>query len=591
MKRQQRTLCSAVLLLWILVQSAFATTRYESADVPKEIAPTGRVTSVIEVAKSGAINNLVVELDISFVWDEDLDVYLLAPDGTRVELFTDVGGFGANFAQTVLDDAAAVSISDGEAPFTGRYRPEGHLSDLIGMERQGIWKLEITNDGEWFTGTLNAWAVVLDGEAGGESCLPPPEPMNPDPADGATGVPTDIVLSWRLGAGAATAFRFLAATGEEEPDPFTLFELQTNPAAAVPLDDNCGVYALDFSPEGELYGCDEYALWKLTLGESGVSCAKIGDFRSTTDESVLMTGLAFHPDGTLYGSTFDYLSYTSVIYTIDEMTALVREVCRISVEEGFIWAIDFSPDGKLYAAFTDVMLVDLETRSVQPLCTLMATDIDLAPDGFLYVIDNESRILYQIDPSLGIIIAEYGPYEIAPWGLASEILDGTPLGSSDSAFVGDSTGMLGDIGPTEKYKMGSFRAKLRRILQEPSRPRGDDASQYLKSYSVAASNALSTASTIQDSNRITYDVFLGTISPPTTLVCDDIETRQCDPGSLQPCTTYYWQVMAENVCGEQTAGPIWSFTTKSIPADFDEDCDVDLADLATFASYWLYGEK
>jgi len=338
MKRQQRTLCPAALLVWILIQSAFAATRYESADVPKGITPTGTVTSVIEVAERGAIDNLVVELDISFVWDEDLDVYLLAPDGTRVELFTDVGGFGAHFAQTILDDAAAVSISDGEAPFTGRYRPEGHLSDLIGIERQGTWKLEVTNDGEWFTGTLNAWAVILDAEAGEQSCSPPPEPINPDPPDSAVGVSTDTALSWRLGAGAATEFRFLAATGEQEPDPFTLFELQTSPAEAVPIDDNCGVYALDCSPEGELYGCDEYALWRLALGENGVSCTKIGDFRSTTDDSVLMTGLAFHPDGTLYGSTFDYLSYSSVIYTIDETTAFVSEVCRISVEEGFIWA-------------------------------------------------------------------------------------------------------------------------------------------------------------------------------------------------------------------------------------------------------------
>jgi hypothetical protein len=60
-------------------------------------------------------------------------------------------------------------------------------------------------------------------------------------------------------------------------------------------------------------------------------------------------------------------------------------------------------------------------------------------------------------------------------------------------------------------------------------------------------------------------------------------------GNLLPCTTYYWQVVTENGCGERTAGPIWSFTTKGIPADFDEDCDVDMVDLAIFASYWLYG--
>ena len=71
------------------------------------------------------------------------------------------------------------------------------------------------------------------------------------------------------------------------------------------IDDTCGVYALDFSPAGELYASSEYTLWKLALTDEGVSCDEIGEFRLANGQRVLMTGLAFHPDGTPYGTSFE----------------------------------------------------------------------------------------------------------------------------------------------------------------------------------------------------------------------------------------------------------------------------------------------
>lgn len=59
----------------------------------------------------------------------------------------------------------------------------------------------------------------------------------------------------------------------------------------------------------------------------------------------------------------------------------------------------------------------------------------------------------------------------------------------------------------------------------------------------------------------TFDVFLDTTNPPTTLVCDDVSASACDPGPLQEGTTYFWQVVANNASGS-TAGPVWSFTTE-----------------------------
>jgi len=91
-----------------------------------------------------------------------------------------------------------------------------------------------------------------------------------------------------------------------------------------------------------------------------------------------------------------------------------------------------------------------------------------------------------------------------------------------------------------------------------------------------------------------YDVYFESNSPPTELICSDINSPTCDPSVgpselLKPCTRYYWQVVSRNPCGE-TEGPIWSFTTASVPADFDKDCDVDFKDLAKLLSYWLDNE-
>ncbi|MFM7519882.1 MAG: S8 family serine peptidase, partial [Planctomycetota bacterium] len=72
------------------------------------------VTSSIVVSGIGAFTTDVnVRVTITHTWDEDLDVFLIAPDGTRVELFTDVGGTSDNFTNTVLDDQAATAITAG----------------------------------------------------------------------------------------------------------------------------------------------------------------------------------------------------------------------------------------------------------------------------------------------------------------------------------------------------------------------------------------------------------------------------------------------------------------------------------------------
>ncbi len=137
-------------------------TTYVSTDVPKAIPDLGTVSSTLTVSDSFTITDVNVgPISITHTYDSDLDVFLISPSSTSVELFTDVGGSGNNFTDTILDDEAANPITSGSAPFTGTYRPEGLLSALDGEGSSGTWELRITDDQGLDTGTLNSWELQL----------------------------------------------------------------------------------------------------------------------------------------------------------------------------------------------------------------------------------------------------------------------------------------------------------------------------------------------------------------------------------------------------------------------------------------------
>jgi subtilisin-like proprotein convertase family protein len=144
---------------------------YPSSDVPVNILDNTTVFSTIEITDEGIVRDLDVALDITHTWDSDLDVFLTAPDGTRVELFSGVGDNGDNFEQTRLDDEATESITTGVAPFTGSYRPMGRLSDLDGLEITGTWTLEISDNFDGDPGVLNAWSLFIDVGSIGQGSL------------------------------------------------------------------------------------------------------------------------------------------------------------------------------------------------------------------------------------------------------------------------------------------------------------------------------------------------------------------------------------------------------------------------------------
>lgn len=85
-------------------------------------------------------------INIIHTWDSDLDIKLIAPDGTTVTLVSGVGGGDDNFIATCFNTGATTSIVAGTAPFSGNYRPMGQLGNINnGQPATGAWRLHITD--------------------------------------------------------------------------------------------------------------------------------------------------------------------------------------------------------------------------------------------------------------------------------------------------------------------------------------------------------------------------------------------------------------------------------------------------------------
>ncbi len=166
---------------------------YDSNDASYWILDDQTIVSTLVVPDSYSIKDVNVVLNIEHTYVSDLIVYLISPNGTRVELFSGVGSSGDNFEGTILDDDADILINDGEAPFTGSYQPEGNLLDFFGSNPHGVWQLEVADSASDDEGYLYSWGLII------EPCPVPPAASNPSPVNGITDLPVNICLSWSVG--------------------------------------------------------------------------------------------------------------------------------------------------------------------------------------------------------------------------------------------------------------------------------------------------------------------------------------------------------------------------------------------------------
>lgn len=133
-----------------------------SNSTPLLIPDDDQAASTVAIANViGPITDVNVTLSIAHARNSDLGVYLVSPNGTRVELFTNVGGTSQGFTNTTLDDQGNLSIALGSVPYTGVFAPETPLTALNGEDPNGTWSLEVHDLATGQTGVLTNWSLTV----------------------------------------------------------------------------------------------------------------------------------------------------------------------------------------------------------------------------------------------------------------------------------------------------------------------------------------------------------------------------------------------------------------------------------------------
>jgi subtilisin-like proprotein convertase family protein len=135
-----------------------------SAAIPDNAARGASLS--LPISATGTISDVDVLLSIVHPFAADLDLFLVAPDGSEVELSTHNGSYAAgdkSYRDTIFDDAANKRIDDrnSEVPFTGRFRPEGSLAALNGKAAAGTWQLRVVDTAQGDAGSVTEFALVL----------------------------------------------------------------------------------------------------------------------------------------------------------------------------------------------------------------------------------------------------------------------------------------------------------------------------------------------------------------------------------------------------------------------------------------------
>jgi len=130
---------------------------------------------------SGIISKVTVKYTgLTHGYPSDIDMMLVAPDGTRAVIFSDAGGkFPVSNLTVTLDDGAASSLPNDSAIASGSYRPTNYstgdtfpapapstpaavlLSTFNGLNPSGVWSLYVVDDSISDSGSIGSWSLTI----------------------------------------------------------------------------------------------------------------------------------------------------------------------------------------------------------------------------------------------------------------------------------------------------------------------------------------------------------------------------------------------------------------------------------------------
>lgn len=200
-----------------------------TVDMPEE----GTAVSGVAVAVDLHHPNLA-DLSITLQWFDDAGV-ASSPEVTLVGVGT---LSGANLTGTVLDDAAAASITTGTAPYTGHFQPAQPLSGVTGhIGGKYVLKVEDHNIDSDGPGVLDDWTLTLryatcdlDSDAVEDhvdACLG----VAGDPTTGCPVPPEEVTASYRRGRFRGFVRSSVAACAAARP--VTVWKVRPGPDRAL----------------------------------------------------------------------------------------------------------------------------------------------------------------------------------------------------------------------------------------------------------------------------------------------------------------------------------------------------------------------
>jgi len=388
-----------------------------------------------------------------------------------------------------------------------------------------------------------------------EPCLVPDAPSGSSPANGATDVPVDAVLSWDGGEASGAKIDESAATASKGtmipkviygPDD-RLDEYQVTNPNLLAVGDSTVVIV----PKSELINngngtfslpTETYSEWYLSADPLGTGNPLCTDEpyrdQQTADVSVLCSGFLVAPD--IISTTGHCLNSCGELAFVFGFVMLDPVTPRVTIDESEIHYCSEVIHYQTGDADWALIRLDREVIGHNPLS--VRTTGKIPDDERLLVIGHPVALPRKYAGGATTTVRHN-----TTWASFEANLD-TYVGNSGAAVLSQHTlqveGILG-FGQ-EDWVAGAGCDRSNQCSDEgcPGWEEVTRANQFTPFFPWQK-----------------YDVYLDINDPPTKLICSDIDLPACTPSeTLEPFATYYWRVVSRNSCGH-AEGPVWSFTS------------------------------
>jgi len=420
--------------------------------------------------------------------------------------------------------------------------------------------------------------------------LPPDAPYAPDPADDATGVPTDQDLAWQGSDPEGQPLRYDVAFGTGKPDTVAT-GLAVPSYDPGPLEPGTIYYWRINACDGQ--DCTLGPTWSFTTAAEPVP-NQPPNVPSRPNPSDGLTDVPFDQVLSWWGGDPDG---DTVHYSVALGTRMPPPVVDPDTTRTSYMPPDPLEAGETY--FWQIVAADGTETTPGPIWSFTTAPANYAPYVPSKPSPSDGEQDVEVDPVLNwlggdpdgdavtykVYLGTRAPLDVVATGLtASSYTPGT-LSAGETYYwaIVASDRVSETQGPV--WSFSTIPPNL-----PPYPPYQPDPAD--RETGVPIDQVLSWRASDPERDRLTYDIYFGVLNPP--LIADrGLTSPSYDPGLLRADTRYYWSVTVKD--GEHsTVGPTWTFMTAPAnlppgepyaPYPADRESDVPLNQLLAWRCY------